>query len=124
MLARKHVKDALESSIPAVMTPKEDIEKVRELGNIKVISNDLDADVVIINKDEDLDILLNAKKLGKETGVYVSIESKDDEEYASEVSRYDYVDYIILEGKDWTIIPLENLIADLFNENIKIVQKN
>ncbi|WP_048057867.1 3-dehydroquinate synthase II [Methanothermococcus okinawensis] len=118
---KETVKDALESSIPAVMVPKDDIEKVKELGNIKIISNDLDADIVVINKDEDLDILLNAKKLGKETGVYVPIESKEDEEYASDVSKYDYIDYIILEGKDWTIIPLENLIADLFNENVKIV---
>ncbi len=118
---KETVKDALESSIPAVMIPKEDIKKVKELGTIKTISNDLDADIVVINKDEDLDILFNAKNLGKETGVYVSIESKEDEEYASEVSRYNYVDYIILEGKDWTIIPLENLIADLFNENVKIV---
>ncbi|AXI25468.1 3-dehydroquinate synthase II [Methanofervidicoccus sp. A16] len=115
------VKDALESSIPAVYVPKEDIEKVRELGNIKVASKDLDADIVVIGKGEDLDILRKAKELGKETGVYIPIEGKEDEEYAAEVSKYPYVDYIIIEGKDWTIIPLENLIAKLADSNVKIV---
>lgn len=115
------VKDALENSLSTVMIPKEDIEKVRELGNIKIISNNIKGDIVVIDKGDDLDILLNAKKSGKETGVYITIESKEDEEYAAKVSKYDYVDYIILEGKDWTIIPLENLIAELFNENVKIV---
>lgn len=115
------VKDALESSIPGILVEKEDIESVRELGNIKVISNSLDSDVVIIKKGEDLEILKSAKLSGKETGVYVVINTKEDEIYATEVSRLDFVDYIILEGKDWTIIPLENIIADLFNEEIKIV---
>jgi 3-dehydroquinate synthase II len=118
---KENVKDALESSIPGVMVNREDIESVRELGNISVISNDLGADIVVVNKNEDLEILKNAWEQGKKTGVYVPIESKEDEVFASEVSRLEYVNYIILEGKDWTIIPLENLIADLFNEDVKIV---
>ncbi|EHP85622.1 3-dehydroquinate synthase II [Methanotorris formicicus] len=115
------VKCALESSVPVVMAKSEDIEKIRELGNIKVASNDLNADIVVIGKDDDLEILRKAKELGKETAIYIPIESKDDEIFASEVSRLDFVDNIILEGRDWTIIPLENLIADLFNEDIKII---
>jgi len=115
------VKDALESSIPGVFVPREDIERVRELGNIKVISKDLDADIVVIEKGEDLEILRKAKELGKETGIYIPIESKEDEEYALEVSKYPFLDYIIVEGRDWTIIPLENLIAALEGSNVKIV---
>jgi len=115
------VKDALESSIPAVFVPREDIERVRELGNIKVVSKDLDADIVVIEKGEDLEILRKAKELGKETGIYIPIEGKEDEEYALEVSKYPFLDYIIVEGRDWTVIPLENLIAALADSNVKIV---
>ncbi|AEF96626.1 3-dehydroquinate synthase II [Methanotorris igneus] len=115
------VKCALESSIPTIMAKSEDIEKIKELGNIKVASNDLNADIVVINKNDDLEALREAKKMGKETAIYIPIESKDDEIFASEVSRLDFVDNIILEGRDWTIIPLENLIADLFNEDVKII---
>ncbi len=118
---KETVKDALESSINVIMSNPEDLKNIKELGNIKVVSKNPESDIVIIHKNDNLDVLYNAKKMGKETGIYIPIESKEDEEYASEVSRYDYVDYVILEGKDWTIIPLENLIADLFNENVKIV---
>lgn len=115
------VKDALESSIPGIITEKEEISSVRELGNIKIVSDNLDADVVLINKGEDLEILKSAKLSGKETGVYVVINTKEDEVYATDVSRLNFVDYVVLEGSDWTIIPLENIIADLFSEEIKIV---
>ena len=56
------VKCALESSVPVVMAKSEDIEKIRELGNIKVASNDLNADIVVIGKDDDLEILRKAKE--------------------------------------------------------------
>ena len=118
---KEEVKDALESSIAGIIVNSEDIDKVKELGNISTISSNPNSDIVIIHKYEDLSKLEKAKKQGKKTGVFVTIENKKDEEYASEVSKKNFVDYIILEGKDWTIIPLENLIADLFNENIKIV---
>ncbi|ABR55113.1 3-dehydroquinate synthase [Methanococcus vannielii SB] len=115
------VKDSLESSIPAIIVKKDEISTVRELGSIEIISDSLDADIVLVTKKDDLDILKSAKDSGKKTCVYITIETKEDEIYATKVSRLDFVDYIILEGKDWTIIPLENIIADLFNEDIKIV---
>ena len=30
-------------------------------------------------------------------------------------------DYLILLGKDWTVIPLENIIAELQGEDVKII---
>ncbi|WP_423793227.1 3-dehydroquinate synthase II [Methanocaldococcus indicus] len=115
------VKMALESSIPVVVCKPEDIEKIKELGNIKVASHSLDADIVLINKNDNIEFLKEAKEKGKETAVYIPIEGKEDEELASEIARFGFVDYIIIEGKDWTIIPLENLIADLFHRDVKIV---
>ncbi|WP_457612305.1 3-dehydroquinate synthase II [Methanocaldococcus sp.] len=115
------VKMALESSIPVVVAKPEDIEKIKELGNIKVASHSLDADIVLIGKNDNIEFLKEAKERGKETAIYIPIESKEDEEFASEVARFGFIDYIIIEGKDWTIIPLENLIADLFNRDVKIV---
>ena len=115
------VKMALESSIPVVVADPEDIEKIRELGNIKIASHSLDADIVLIDKNDNIDFLKEAKNAGKETAIFIPIESKEDEEFASEVARFGFVDNIILEGRDWTIIPLENLIADLFHRDVKII---
>ena len=118
---KKIVTTALESSIPVVVAEPEDIDNIKELGNIKVASHSLDADIVLINKDDNIEFLKEAKNLGKETAIYIPIESKEDEELASEVARFGFVDNIILEGRDWTIIPLENLIADLFHRDVKII---
>ncbi|ENN96660.1 3-dehydroquinate synthase [Methanocaldococcus villosus KIN24-T80] len=118
---KEKVKMALESSIPVVVADPEDIEKIKELGNIKVASHSLDADIVIINKNDDINFLKKAKELGKETAVFIPIEGKEDEELASEIARFGFVDNIILKGEDWKIIPLENLIADLFNRDVKII---
>ncbi len=32
-----------------------------------------------------------------------------------------YVDYLILLGKDWKVIPLENIIAELQKEDVKLI---
>ncbi len=118
---KEKVKMALESSIPVVVAKPEDIKKIKELGNIKVASHSLDADIVLISKNDNIEFLKEAKEKGKETAIYIPIESKEDEEFASEVARFGFIDYIIIEGKDWKIIPLENLIADLFNRDVKII---
>ena len=51
---KKIVTTALESSIPVVVAEPEDIDKIKELGNIKVASHSLDADIVLINKDDNI----------------------------------------------------------------------
>ena len=32
-----------------------------------------------------------------------------------------YADYLILLGKDWKVIPLENIIAELQKEDVKLI---
>lgn len=86
---KKVVTTALESNADALLVPKGFTKKVKELGLIKTISEDGDL------------------KLGKDV-VVVSIDSKEDERNALKESKSKMV---IVKTKDWTIIPLENLIA-------------
>lgn len=83
------VTTALESGVDAVLVEDGLDEKVRELGRIKTIS-----------KNGDL-------KLNKDV-VEFEINSKQDEEEAVKLSR---LKTLIIKTNDWTIIPLENLIA-------------
>lgn len=85
---------ALESGADAVFLPDGFSEKARELGKIKVIAGDGDL------------------KPGKDV-VEIDIKSKADEEKAAKLSLGTPV---IVKTSDWTIIPLENLIAH--NNNI------
>lgn len=90
---KKLVTTALESGADAVMVPEGYTDKVKELGIIKTIA-----------KDGDL-------KLGKDVVEY-QIESSEDEKEIIGLSKSRLV---LIKTKDWTIIPLENLVAQTTN---------
>jgi 3-dehydroquinate synthase II len=86
---KKIVTTALEGGADGIMVPKGYSEKVKELGRIETIS-------------EDGDLIL-----GDEV-VFFTIKSGEDEE---EITKLSQNKKVILQCTDWTIIPLENLIA-------------
>ena len=127
---------ALESGMDYVLDLK-DIDNIHKLGNIKVVSEDENADIFLVgirgegdgtlhldkdadlNNSNDLEVAKNFKNKGKKVVAYVEISSKKHEELARLLGKV--VDYLILVGKDWTVIPLENVIADLQKEDVKII---
>lgn len=80
---------ALESGADGVLIPKGFSEKVKKLGIIKTISEDGDL------------------KLGEDV-IEWEIKGKEDER---EIIKHARTKLVIVKAKDWTIIPLENLIA-------------
>lgn len=86
---KKLITTALEGGADGVMVPKGYTEKVKALGKIETISEDGDF------------------KLGKDA-VLFTIKSGEDEE---EIVKLCQTKQVILKCTDWTIIPLENLIA-------------
>lgn len=97
---KKAVTAALEAGADAVMVEDQYTEKVRELGLVKIVSNQGD---LIPEKDVFL----------------VEISSKEDEKRALELSKKGIV---VVDAKDWKIIPLENLVAQ--SDNIVAVVRN
>lgn len=84
------VTTAIESGVDAVLVNSEDVSKVRALGLITVISDAGESD----------------QKLGSDV-LEITIKNKKDEESVSAL----YKETAIVESEDWTIIPLENIIA-------------
>ncbi len=84
---------ALESGADAVMVPEKYTAKVKELGIIRTIA-----------KDGDL-------KLGQDIVEYKIKSGKDEKE----IVKLTKTKKVIVETTDWTIIPLENLIAQTGN---------
>jgi len=125
---------SLESGIEYVLD-LEDSENIRKVGNFKIISNREDADIYLVgiggegdntlelkdnlNESVDLAKAKEAKNAGKTVCAYILITDKLHEQLAVVLGKV--VDYIILVGTDWTIIPLENIIADLQKENVKLI---
>jgi 3-dehydroquinate synthase II len=85
------VTTALECGVDALVTKPEEMEKVKELGRIQVISDSSKADL----------------NLGKDVEE-IRIKTKQDEEY---IAALDQKKIALVTSEDWTIIPLENLIA-------------
>lgn len=131
---KEMITTALESGIDYVLD-LEEVDKIKKLGNVNVISNDDNADIYLVGIDgegdgslilsedlsESVDIknAKEAKAQGKTVAAYVVITDKFHEQLA--VALGQYADYVILVGTDWTIIPLENIIADLQKEDVEIL---
>jgi 3-dehydroquinate synthase II len=86
---KKIVTTALEGGADGLMLPKGFSEKAKALGRIQTISEDGD-----LKPDKDV--------------VFFNIRSGEDEESIVKLSK---TKQVILQCTDWTIIPLENLIA-------------
>ncbi|MBT3311861.1 MAG: 3-dehydroquinate synthase II [Desulfobacterales bacterium] len=83
------VTTALEGGVDGIMVPEGFSEKVKELGKVQTISEDGDL------------------KTGKDV-ITFKIKTGEDEE---EILKLSQRQKVILQCSDWTIIPLENLIA-------------
>ena len=131
---KEMITTALESGIDHVLD-FDDIEEIRKLGNVKIIANNDDADIYLVGINgegdgfvelkedfKDSTDIANAKKAkseGKTVCAYIKITDKAHEQLAVKLGSI--VDYIILVGTDWTIIPLENNIADLQKLDVEII---
>ncbi len=136
---KSRITTGLESGVDCVLVDARDVDKVRELGDIRIAAFGSDtkenADIVVIGKNSEgdgtrplpadfsgsLDIS-NAARL-REKGIkvagYVIIRDKQYEMFAAELGEV--CDYIIVIGTDWKVIPLENLIAGLHEKNVSII---
>lgn len=125
---------ALESGFDCVVVDRAHIDRVRELGGIKVACFGRERgqeDIVVVGRREGArvsplpDDLSAAAEVGLASSLtgpvagYVEIRSKKDEQYAVDLGRH--VDYLLVVGTDWKVIPLENMIAGLQNSQVKII---
>jgi len=95
---KKLITTALETGADAVIIPKGKDKEVKDLGIITTISEDGD-----LKWETDV--------------VYVEISSTDDEDKIVELSKSKKV---IVKTTDWTIIPLENLVARTQNIFVEV----
>jgi 3-dehydroquinate synthase II len=126
---------ALESGAEAVVVEEEDLEKAEKLGNLILATFGNAGELAIVGcpgegdgtedlprslqESTDLRKIKDLKKKKKITAAYVEIAGKKYERLAALEARD--ADYIIVVGKDWKVIPLENLIAELHREDVKVM---
>jgi 3-dehydroquinate synthase II len=130
----------LESGVDGVLVDATDVAKVRELGRITIAAFVKDsgkeekADIVVYGKRSEGDgtkplptdlsksLVLGALQRTfdeKPNAGYVELSGKEYERFA--VGIADYANYVFVIGKDWKIIPLENIIAELQHKDTKVI---
>jgi len=132
---KPRITTALESGFDCVVVDCDHAERVKELGGIKVACFGAERglqDILVIGKNGEgdgsiplagdfsasLDIALSKTTDGPKAG-YVVIAGKRYEQFAVELGKH--VDYLLVIGTDWKVIPLENMIAGLHGVNVKII---
>ena len=131
---KQFITTALESGMDHIVDFT-DVDNIRRLGNVKIISDTEASDIVMVGRNsegdgtlkipddlsesKDLVAVKRLKRMDKKVSAYVEITSKKHEQLARILGKD--ADYLILMGRDWKVIPLENIIADLQKENVKII---
>jgi 3-dehydroquinate synthase II len=141
---KRRITAGLEAGVDWVLVDEADVDRVRELGDVKVAAFRTDADVQVMDAEGDApgsdadayvvgkgsegdgtvdlpgdfsgsaDLTTLRRTDGRAQGAYVRILSEAYEAFAEEAARA--ADYTVVVGEDWTIIPLENLIARIGDE--------
>ncbi|MFB6122717.1 MAG: 3-dehydroquinate synthase II [Haloferacaceae archaeon] len=138
---KQRITAGLEAGVDWVLVDESDVARVRELGDVNVAAFRTDADLVedaepetaaadvyVVGKNGEgdgtvdlppdfsgsADLSTLRRDGGRVEGAYVRIFDEEYESFAEAAARD--ADYTIVVGEDWTIIPLENLIARIGDE--------
>ncbi len=138
---KRRITTGLEAGVDWVLVDDEDVERVRELGSVNVAAFRTDdgdvieeadseeaaePDAYVVGKDGEGDGTvdlpedfsgsadLSTIRRGNADAAYVSILDERYEAFAEEAAQD--AEHTIVVGEDWTIIPLENLIARIGDE--------
>ncbi|SDF29705.1 3-dehydroquinate synthase II [Halorubrum xinjiangense] len=137
---KRRVTAAIEAGADWVLVDEDDIGRVRELGDVKVAAFRSDADVIddaesnaeadayfvgkggegdgTVSMPDDFsgsaDLTTLRRRDDRAQGAYVRVLGTEYEEFAEAAA--DDADFTVVVGEDWSIIPLENLIARVGEE--------
>ena len=134
---RRRITAGLEAGVDWVVVDERDVAKVRELGDVNVAAFRSDADVDVVGAEDDdaeadahlvgkdgegdgtvdlpgdfagsADLSTLRREDGRADGAFVRIFDESYEAFAAEAARDG--EFLLVAAEDWTIIPLENLIA-------------
>ena len=117
---KEAIVSALESGFDHILD-FDNAETIKELGDIKIVSKNEDSDILLLGFEEKItvDDVKQALNEDKQVAAYVEINNKEDELLVSKLGTL--ADYVILKGKNWKVIPLENIIASLQKRTSKIM---
>ena len=76
----------------------------------KTATNQVEKREITVLESFDVEEIVTLKRAGKKTALRIAIKGKEDENKAVEAAEL-RVDYLVIDCRDWRVIPLENIIA-------------
>jgi len=124
---KRFVKAALEAGTTAVVVSPQEAESARELGAITIVADKASpgVDVVMFSASTVAEVERaissagNLRQQGRKVAILVEIADKELERAAVKAGKA--ADFVVAVGRDWKVIPLENLIAELHRADVKIL---
>jgi 3-dehydroquinate synthase II len=114
------IQEALNMNILNFLISKETYSELKQIERVVTYSRDIS----LISENiifDDLDHLKNNKNLDVNRGILLELTSKADELKVIELAHINDIDFIIVSAKDWKIIPFENLIAQMQNNDKELI---
>ncbi|MCK4382244.1 MAG: 3-dehydroquinate synthase II [Candidatus Lokiarchaeota archaeon] len=118
------VQEAFNKDILNFLISKETYSELRKIERVNLYTKDMSipANSFITESEEKLKELLSDKKSSERAiGFYKELKTKEDERAIVNLSRGNQVDFIIVSARDWKIIPFENLIAEMHNNDTDLI---
>lgn len=120
------VQEAFNKDILNFLVSEDTNAELEKIERVNLYTKDLSisADHFISESKEKLEEMLTDDKFSKQSiGFYKELKSKDDEKTIIDLSKRKQVDFIIVNARDWKIIPFENLIAEMHKNDTEIIAK-
>ncbi|MHA2180584.1 MAG: 3-dehydroquinate synthase II [Promethearchaeota archaeon] len=118
------VQEAFNKNILNFLVSKETFSDVGNIERVNIYTKDISvsANSIISESEEKLDELLSDKKFSdKSIGFYKELRTKDDELTILNIVKEKQVDFVLVSAEDWKIIPFENLIANMHNNDTDLI---
>lgn len=103
-----------EEGINTIYTDPKAVSRYRDGFNVIYPSDEADSVVC-----RDIETIKKVKNSGKLAGFYIKVTGKKDEDTIARAAN-NGADFVIVDAKDWKIIPLENIIARLQKTKTKV----
>jgi len=103
-----------QEGINTIYADPKSVSKYRDGFNVIYPSDEADSVVC-----KDIGTIRKVKHSGKLAGFYIKVTSKKDEDTIVQAAS-NGADFVIVDAKNWKIIPLENIIAKLQKTNTKV----
>ncbi len=118
------IQEALNRNISDFLVSQDTYKKFENIKNINTYSrNPTIPTKYLVYSDREIleEILFNKEIIKENIGYFFELKSKEDEDDIKRLSRTGYIDFIMVLAKDWKIIPIENLIANMHKNDTDLI---